>query len=176
MFVRPGRGVPPLCLFLRFLPSFFTCFFFFFFFFKLILHVFPHPNWEFKGRGCCSLYRLLNPLRQCDYISTNEFSRYLVRGCNVVADGCIIPPACSWFSTGPLTFEYTRTPPQEQIWGLSRTTSTGCSQHNKAVLLKLSLRVSPDTQGRTLILAACINNLVLLVDTWRSWPAVMDGT
>lgn len=70
------------------------------FFFLSILHVFPHLNWGFNDRGCRSLYRLLIPQRQCDYINTNSFSWHPVCGFNVVADGCIIPPARSWFSPG----------------------------------------------------------------------------
>ena len=53
----PGRGIPPLWLFLRFLPSFF-------FtllkgsFFPPTWQVFPHSNRGSKDRWCCSLYRL----------------------------------------------------------------------------------------------------------------------
>ena len=64
MSVRPGRGIPPLWLFLRFLP------FLFFFpvkrFFFSICEVFPHSDRGSKDRGCRSLYRLQSPLRQSD--------------------------------------------------------------------------------------------------------------
>ena len=64
MPVCPGREIPPLWLFLRFLPSFF---------FPLCKEfIFQHGTFfltrskGLKDRGCCSLYRSQSPLRQCD--------------------------------------------------------------------------------------------------------------
>ena len=52
------------------LPEVSSVVFFFFtllnVFFPSTCEVFPHSNRGSKDGGCCSLYRLLSPLRQCD--------------------------------------------------------------------------------------------------------------
>ena len=64
MSVRPGREIPLLWLFIRFLPLFFFnllkgCFFH-------QCEVFPHLNRGSEDRECCSLHGSYSPLRQCD--------------------------------------------------------------------------------------------------------------
>ena len=82
MSVCPGRGISPLWLILRFLPSIYfwvkkkkkqkKCLF-------SIWQVFPHSNRGPNNRRCCPLYRLLSPLRQCDW----DFGLEYLQGCAV---------------------------------------------------------------------------------------------
>lgn len=84
----------------------------------------------------------------------------------------VIPPVRYWSPPGGHIW----TCLWDASWSDAQTTSTDCLQHRSSgSTVALSLRVSPDTKWRKLILAACIYNPILLITTATcSWPEVMD--